>query len=77
MRQGEENGLEYFFVPQSAFQADIVAHKFVEHGEFQGHDYGTSLDSIRMVINSGKTCILNLSCEVGRLWDAQNSTMCK
>ena len=51
-------------MPLLTFQADIVAHKFVEHGELEGHFYGTALDSIRRVINSGKYCILNLHCEV-------------
>ena len=60
----EVNGREYFFVPRPVFEADIVAHKFVEHGELQGHYYGTSLDAIRRVVMSGKICILNLHCEV-------------
>ena len=36
----------------------------MEHGEFEGHYYGTAVDSIRRVANSGKHCILNLHCEV-------------
>lgn len=44
-----------------------MSHKFVEHGEFEGHYYGTALESIRRVTNSGKQCILNLHCEVGCL----------
>ena len=55
---------DYYFVPLPSFEADIVSHKFVEYGEFEGHYYGTALDSIRRVANSGKYCILNLHCEV-------------
>merc|ERR1719392_398675 len=29
-------------------------------GEYDKHFYGTSLDSIRQVVNSGKICVLNL-----------------
>ena len=64
-RPEEVNGRDYYFIPPSAFESDIVSNKFVEHGEFEGHCYGTALDSIRRVANSGKYCILNLNCEVG------------
>lgn len=37
-----------------------MARKFVEHGEFEKAYYGTSLDAIRAVVNSGKICVLNL-----------------
>lgn len=63
-RPEEVNERDYYFVPLPTFEADIVANKFVEHGEFEGHYYGTALDSIRRVTNSGKHCILNLHCEV-------------
>lgn len=62
-RPEEVNGRDYYFIPPSAFESDIVSNKFVEHGEFEGHCYGTALDSIRRVANSGKYCILNLNCE--------------
>lgn len=62
-RPEEVNGRDYYFVPQSAFDLDIVSNKFVEHGEIHGYCYGTALDSIRRVANSGKYCILNLNCE--------------
>ena len=34
--------------------------RFVEHGEYDKQYYGTSLDAVRTVINSGKICVLNL-----------------
>ncbi|OBS73803.1 hypothetical protein A6R68_15660, partial [Neotoma lepida] len=42
------------------FEADIAAGKFIEHGEFEKNLYGTSIDSVRQVINSGKICLLSL-----------------
>ena len=63
-RPEEVHERDYYFVPLPSFEADIVSHKFVEYGEFEGHYYGTALDSIRRVANSGKYCILNLHCEV-------------
>ena len=32
----------------------------MEHGEYDKQYYGTSLDAVRTVINSGKICVLNL-----------------
>ncbi|EMP40961.1 MAGUK p55 subfamily member 5 [Chelonia mydas] len=40
--------------------AAAVPRKFIEHGEFEKNLYGTSIDSVRQVINSGKICLLNL-----------------
>lgn len=40
---------------------DIRNHKFFEYGEHKGHIYGTTLDSIREVINDGKMCVLDCS----------------
>lgn len=56
----ERDGKDYHFVPKHLFEADIHANKFVEHGLFEGHYYGTSLDAIRTVYMSGETCVLNL-----------------
>lgn len=34
--------------------------RFVEHGEYEKNYYGTSFAAIEAVVQSGKTCILNL-----------------
>ncbi|CAK9301363.1 unnamed protein product [Gordionus sp. m RMFG-2023] len=57
---GEIDGQDYHFLNRQSFEADIMAGKFVEHGEFEKSLYGTSLASIRQVIASGKNCVLNL-----------------
>lgn len=59
-KDGEVNGVDYHFISRAQFESDILAGRFVEHGEYQKSYYGTSLDAIRSVINSGKTCVLNL-----------------
>ena len=55
---------DYNFISRTAFEDDIAAHKFVEHGQYEGHYYGTSLSSIRDVVNRGRVCVLNLHCQV-------------
>ncbi|KAF3831069.1 hypothetical protein GH733_002307 [Mirounga leonina] len=59
-RDHEVAGRDYHFVSRQAFEADIAAGKFIEHGEFEKNLYGTSIDSVRQVINSGKICLLSL-----------------
>ncbi|CAL1586767.1 unnamed protein product [Knipowitschia caucasica] len=56
----ERNGREYHFVNRSAFEADLSAGKFIESGEYGKNLYGTSTDSVRHVVNSGKICLLCL-----------------
>ena len=57
---GEIDGQDYNFVSRSQFEEYVGNKRFVEHGEFDRQYYGTSLDAVRTVINSGKICVLNL-----------------
>ncbi|XP_067011595.2 protein PALS1 isoform X2 [Anabrus simplex] len=59
-KEGEVDGQDYHFISRAQFESDILARKFVEHGEYEKAYYGTSLDAIRSVVNSGKICVLNL-----------------
>ena len=56
----ELNGQHYFFVSRQKMERDIQNNQFVEHGYLDGDYYGTSVNSIRDVTNSGKTCLLVL-----------------
>ena len=59
-RDDEHDGADYHFISRVQFEQDILARKFVEHGEYEKAYYGTSLDAIRSVVNSEKICVLNL-----------------
>lgn len=75
----EQNGREYHFVSRSAFETDLAAGKFVESGEYEKNLYGTSTDSVRHVINSGRICLLCLHTRVGDLstrYGLDNSQHC-
>ena len=63
-KDAEVDGQDYHFVPRHVFESDILGHKFVEYGEYEKNLYGTSLESIRSVVNSGKICVLNLHPQV-------------
>lgn len=56
----ERNGREYHFVSRPAFETDLGAAKFIESGEYEKNLYGTSTDSVRHIINSGRICLLCL-----------------
>ncbi|XP_034256230.1 MAGUK p55 subfamily member 5-like [Thrips palmi] len=59
-KESEVDGQDYHFITRQQFEADILARKFVEHGEYERAYYGTSLDAIRSVVAAGKICVLNL-----------------
>lgn len=59
MRSGEVPGREYLFVSREKMEADIGTGKFIEHGEFKGHLYGTAADGVKTIINAGAVCIMN------------------
>lgn len=39
-REGEVPGQDYHFISRQQFEADILARKFVEHGEYEKAYYG-------------------------------------
>lgn len=59
-RADECDGQDYHFISRMQFEADIIARRFVEHGEYEKSYYGTSLEAIRSVVFSEKICVLNL-----------------
>lgn len=54
----EDNSVDFYFVSRRQMEQDIEHNKFVEHAYYEGHYYGISINSIRKVINEGKTCVL-------------------
>ncbi|KYN07577.1 MAGUK p55 subfamily member 5 [Cyphomyrmex costatus] len=59
-KDSEIDGQDYHFISRAQFESDILCRKFVEHGEYEKAYYGTSVEAIRTVVNSGKICVLNL-----------------
>src|SRR5688572_5197239 len=63
-RPGEVNGIQYHFVTREEFNDLIKQNKFIEHAEFSGNLYGTSIAAVRSVSNQGKICILDIELNV-------------
>ncbi|XP_073709916.1 discs large homolog 1-like protein isoform X8 [Misgurnus anguillicaudatus] len=61
-RDYEMDGRDYHFVvSREQMEKDIQEHKFIEAGQYNGHLYGTSVQSVREVAEKGKHCILDVS----------------
>uniref|UniRef100_A0A8C3S6E7 Membrane palmitoylated protein 4 n=1 Tax=Chelydra serpentina TaxID=8475 RepID=A0A8C3S6E7_CHESE len=56
----EENGREYHYISKETFENMVYSHRMLEHGEYKGHLYGTSVDAARTILDEGKICIVDL-----------------
>ncbi|XP_069377263.1 MAGUK p55 subfamily member 4-like [Paralichthys olivaceus] len=56
----EESGREYFFTSREVFDNMVYNNRFLEYGEYKGNLYGTSIESVKEVLNSGKICIIDI-----------------
>lgn len=45
-------------------ERDIKESRYLEHGEYDGNLYGTKIDSIHEVVDTGRTCILDVNPQV-------------
>ncbi|XP_067870322.1 MAGUK p55 subfamily member 7 isoform X4 [Heterodontus francisci] len=61
-RSQETDGVEYHFISKHLFETDVQNNKFIEHGEYKGNLYGTSIDSVRHVLAKNKVCLLDVQC---------------
>ncbi|KAK9450400.1 P-loop containing nucleoside triphosphate hydrolase protein [Limtongia smithiae] len=62
-RPGEVDGVAYHFVTKAAFADLVAADAFLEHAEFSGNSYGTSIKAVQDVATKGKTCILDIDMQ--------------
>ena len=46
---------------------DIMSHKFIEFGKHQQHIYKIKAESVMVVIEAGKMCILNVHPQVSTI----------
>ena len=60
----EKDAQMYSFMTRSEMDLDIKNGRFLEHGEYDGNLYGTKINSIHEVVDSGKICILDVNPQV-------------
>lgn len=62
-REGEVDGVHYYFTDRETMEKEIKDGKFLEFCEIHGNLYGTSIMAIEKVQNSGKVCILDVNID--------------
>lgn len=62
-RVGEENGVNYNFVDRVEFERMIAAGELLEHAEYVGNYYGTSLKVIRDKLDQGVDVLLDIEVQ--------------
>ena len=54
------NGQHYNFTSKEDMIRRIQSNQFVEHGEYGGHYYGLSIDTVKTIMNGGKIGLLTI-----------------
>ena len=62
-REGERDGVDYFFVSKEEFLEDIEKGYFLEWAEVHGNFYGTSKKQINKALNEGKIVFLDIDVQ--------------
>ena len=62
-RDGEKDGVDYFFVTKESFEQDIKDEQFLEYANVHGNYYGTSLKPIMKSLSEGKLVIFDIDVQ--------------
>jgi guanylate kinase len=65
-REGEVDGVDYFFKTREEFEKLIDQGKLLEYAEFVGNYYGTPVDYVRETLDSGKDVFLEIEVKGAR-----------
>lgn len=63
MREGEQDGVDYYFVSKEEFEQDIKDDNFLEWAEVHGNYYGTSLKPILKALEEKKIVIFDIDVQ--------------
>ncbi len=66
MRENEQNGVDYFFIPDEEFDNMIREDKFVEWANVHNYRYGTPKEIIRDQIASGEDLLFDIDVQGAR-----------
>jgi len=65
-RDGEKDGVDYFFKSREEFEQLIQEGKLLEYAEYVGNYYGTPVDYVKETLNSGKDVFLEIEVQGAR-----------
>ncbi|KAL2872226.1 guanylate kinase [Aspergillus lucknowensis] len=62
-RPGEQHGREYYFTTKEDFLKLVSENGFIEHAQFGGNFYGTSVAAVKEIAAKERICILDIEME--------------
>lgn len=62
-RQGEVDGVNYYFVDEARFKQAIENHELLEYARFVDHYYGTPVDMVETMRNEGTNVLLEIDVQ--------------
>lgn len=62
-REGEIDGVDYYFVSEEEFESRIKQGRFLEFARFVGNYYGTPMDEVEKMIADGAEVVLEIEVE--------------
>lgn len=62
-RQGEQNGVDYYFIPKDEFKKGISRHQWAEWAEVHGNYYGTSAEFLDQKLSAGRDILLDIDVQ--------------
>ncbi len=62
-REGEQEGVNYFYVTREQFEQAVRDGKMLEYAEFVGNYYGTPLEYVEKLRNEGKNVLLEIEVQ--------------
>ena len=65
-REGERDGIDYYFVSREEFDRRVSAGEFVEWAEYGGRCYGTLASEVDRIIGDGRHLVLDIEVQGAR-----------
>jgi len=66
-RPGEEDGVHYFFLDESAFKAKVARQEFLEWAEVFGRFYGTPKEPVEQALGAGQDVFFDIDWQGAEL----------
>lgn len=63
IREGERDGVDYYFVDEAEFKKEIEDDQFLEYALVHGNYYGTSLKPVKKALSEGKLVIFDIDVQ--------------
>jgi len=63
IREGEADGVDYYFVDEEEFKREIEEDQFLEYALVHGNYYGTSIKPVKKALTEGKLVIFDIDVQ--------------